>query len=101
MGVAWSSFPAEALGALRALISNRVASVPTTLPPKARRNQEPEPAQPRERSTEPTPKPTPVVPEPPTAAVNRPARPAPPTVPAAEQASAEPQDQPAIPPCCG
>lgn len=42
LGLAFNSFPAEALGALRSLISGRVATTPSTLPPKARRNPEAE-----------------------------------------------------------
>jgi CheY-like chemotaxis protein len=43
LGVAFSSFPSEALGALRSVISSRVNAQPSSLPPKARRNQEPDP----------------------------------------------------------
>lgn len=44
LGVSFASFPSEALGALRSLIGSRVASIPSTLPPKTRRSAEPEPA---------------------------------------------------------
>jgi CheY-like chemotaxis protein len=43
LGVAFDSFPAEALGALRSVISSRVGSIPSSLPPKTRRVQEPDP----------------------------------------------------------
>lgn len=82
LGVGWASFPSEAQGALRALIASRVAAVPAALPPKARRNAEPEPVRMepvrmepvrmdpvrtepvREKAAEPAPKPPPAEPEP-------------------------------------
>lgn len=77
LGVAWASFPSEAQGALRALIASRVAAVPASLPPKARRNAEPEPVRTepvrtdpvrtdpvREKAIEPAPQPPPAEPEP-------------------------------------
>lgn len=91
LGVSWSAFPPEALGALRSLISSRVASVPASLPPKTRRNQEPEPTQPREKPAEGAPKPAPAEPEP-----SQPAAPAP--APPPEPASAPPEPVPAEPP---
>lgn len=91
LGVSWSAFPPEALGALRSLISSRVASVPASLPPKTRRNQEPEPTQPREKPAEAAPKPAPAEPEP-----SQPATPAP--TPPPEPASAPPEPVPAEPP---
>lgn len=42
LGVAFNSFPSEALNALRSVIGSRVGALPSTLPTKTRRNQEPE-----------------------------------------------------------
>jgi CheY-like chemotaxis protein len=58
LGVAFNSFPPEAQSALRSLISSRIGAIPSTLPPKTRRNQEPEPSAevvPAPRPTEPAP----------------------------------------------
>jgi CheY-like chemotaxis protein len=43
MGVSFKAFPSEALGALRSLVSGRVAASPTTLPAKTRKAPDPEP----------------------------------------------------------
>lgn len=96
IGVSFAAFPAEAMGALRSLVSSRVAPAPSALPPKARRGQEPEapverktkavvseplPAAP-EPALEPPPTPHPSPKPPPHAIEESPAAAAPPEGPA-------------------
>jgi len=83
MGVAFKSFPPEALNALRALVSGRVTSAPSTLPHKTRRAAEPE-APPERREAPPAaePAPPPVPKEPAPAAKVQPPEPPPPPAPA-------------------
>lgn len=58
LGVAFSGFPGEAQNALRSLISSRIGAIPSSLPPKTRRNPEPD------LVAEPAPSPRPSPPKP-------------------------------------
>lgn len=86
VGVSFSGFPAEALGALRSLVSSRATATSSTLPPKTRRSQEPE-APPERRERAAPPEPAPPAPEP----VAQPAAQAPPPAPPPAEGPPQPE----------